>query len=634
MSENKEKEIYTRKLTVPKTVNEENRTISAVIASENPVRIYDYQNGFVDEVLLMSGMESVDQIPLVDSHRYSSVQQILGSCTGIKSEGVDLVGEISFSSVNQAEFTKTKEGHISKLSIGYEVLEYTIIPSGQRGNVNGKEYIADDKFDLKIVTKWRLLEVSLVALPADESTEFRNKNIQNTNSLNNEERGKNMDEKEVKTEVNAVEITTAERARAKEIRSAGRALDISEDVIDNLIDSGTDLSTARAKLIEEAGKNLKFVNSSVSVQKDESDNIREIAPLAIAQRAGIAITKEEAAEVRKSEFGGLGYQGLARTIMVKNGVRGVERMSNDAVATKILSRAMVGVGDFVNILANVATKSLQNAYINAPVTFNSWCGKGSLSDFKQAGIVQLSAFSALAKINEKAAFTDGTFLDSKENAQLETFGRSWIASRQTIIDDDVNALARVPGAMGASAAYTVNAAVYTFIEANGDMSDGKKLFSSDHNNISAAAANPSVTTIGAGLEKMMGQTSNGIKLGILPQYIIVPVSMAVGTEQVISSVYDPAQANGSTINPFSSNGRWRMQLITDPNLANSVWYLAANPNQVGTVTVHYLNGNELPTIRSAESRVSEALGIAFDCFLDFGISGDDYRGLYRNAAVA
>lgn len=73
------------------------------------------------------------------------------------------------------------------------------------------------------------------------------------------------------------------------------------------------------------------------------------------------------------------------------------------------------------------------------------------------------------------------------------------------------------------------------------------------------------------------------------------------------------------------------QLITDAQLdiANPKGYYAvADPRDVDTIEVTYLNGKRTPTL---ESKVSwDTLGIEWRMYHDFGINVLDYRGVAYN----
>ncbi|MEL0625302.1 Mu-like prophage major head subunit gpT family protein, partial [Marinomonas arenicola] len=78
--------------------------------------------------------------------------------------------------------------------------------------------------------------------------------------------------------------------------------------------------------------------------------------------------------------------------------------------------------------------------------------------------------------------------DNAEQIQLATYGRLFSISRQTIINDDLQAFTKLPMKMGRAAIRTVGDLVYALLMSNPNMKDGKSLFHADHNNILTAAA--------------------------------------------------------------------------------------------------------------------------------------------------
>ena len=154
----------------PNSLNLDTRTVSAVVATENPVPMFDWQRmEVVPEVLLMNGAILPDQVPLLDSHQWSSVKSILGSVRQLHRDGRQATGQLTFSSVASKEFTQVAEGHLTDVSIGYQVLKRTFIPNGSSQTVAGRAYAGP----VNVVTSWRSLEVSLTSIGADEQAKLR-----------------------------------------------------------------------------------------------------------------------------------------------------------------------------------------------------------------------------------------------------------------------------------------------------------------------------------------------------------------------------------------------------------------------------------------------------------------------------
>jgi hypothetical protein len=59
--------------------------------------------------------------------------------------------------------------------------------------------------------------------------------------------------------------------------------------------------------------------------------------------------------------------------------------------------------------------------------------------------------------------------------------------------------------------------------------------------------------------------------------------------------------------------------------SSKAWYLLADPNDLPVIEVAFLNGQESPTIETADADFS-VLGIQMRGFHDFGVSLQDPRG--------
>jgi len=61
------------------------------------------------------------------------------------------------------------------------------------------------------------------------------------------------------------------------------------------------------------------------------------------------------------------------------------------------------------------------------------------------------------------------------------------------------------------------------------------------------------------------------------------------------------------------------------------WFTVGDKNDVDTIQVDYLNGNEIPTI--VRSTTPGVLGFIWDTYLDVGVSVMDYRGIIKNNGI-
>lgn len=158
------------------TLNEQNRTVEATMATDQPVQVFDMRTWqIIREVLVMDGARYADQVPLLDSHDRSSVKKQLGSTRNIRKEGGKLVGIRHFSSVADAQeaFTKVREGHLTDGSIGYRVNQFRDLQPGESFALNGREFKNDGQDVLRISHDWTVREDSLTPIGADEAAKVR-----------------------------------------------------------------------------------------------------------------------------------------------------------------------------------------------------------------------------------------------------------------------------------------------------------------------------------------------------------------------------------------------------------------------------------------------------------------------------
>ena len=158
------------------TANEQDRSVEAVLGSETPVEVYDWQTDrVVEEVLVMAEARMPAQLPLLANHNRWSLDSILGSARELRVDGGQLLGRVMFATDpdSQRAWEKVLGGHITDVSIGYRVTQSTMIPAGQSASINGRTFTASPRRALRVSTEWTPKEVSLVPIGADATAKIR-----------------------------------------------------------------------------------------------------------------------------------------------------------------------------------------------------------------------------------------------------------------------------------------------------------------------------------------------------------------------------------------------------------------------------------------------------------------------------
>lgn len=418
----------------------------------------------------------------------------------------------------------------------------------------------------------------------------------------------------VNTDAERQAAQQAERQRCTEITSLCR--DFSVDPAEH-IEKGRSVAEVQAAILEQVRKNNQSTSTArAEVGEEESVKFSRAASDAILLRGGIRLEKPEAGA---TELRSMRLRDLMIDCVERQGNSKARHMSDE----DLMREALTGAGQFPGILSNAANKSMSEGYAAAGTTFDRWVGIGSNPDFKEATHYRLSEADELVQMTANGEFKHDAVSEESAKKSVLTFGRSFSLTRQAIINDDLSALTRIPSRYAASAHRGINKLVYkTLATASG-------IFTSNHGNLAATGAVPSVATIGAGRTAMRTQKNLRGKetLNIAPQYILIPAALETLTEQLLVSVTDPASSNSGVRNPFTG----RLEPICDAELDGysvDAWYLAAAAGLVDTIEVTYLNGVQTPTL---ESQISfDVLGMKWRIYIDYGVNNLDYRGLYKN----
>ena len=702
-----------------------------VIATENPVRRYDEDRGYVvNEVLLMEGVvlrANQSQIPIVDSHNDTTVRNIFGSIRGLQVIDGELHGTPSFASDpdSQVICQRMNEGHITDFSITALPMESLFIPHGQSYTTQRGQTIDGPAI---IHTRWQPHNASICATGADELSTVRRsytdlvrkvkrmdeallsqltamglpdgivdpsqilawvigklgtgaaavaepaepvENMEGDPKPDEVKKVENMDgnpteEDKKKDVVEAVSrALRVDAKRRKEIQSLCTAHKIERSFADSLCDDGVDLNTARAKVLERmASKPVGQTTERVSVAESSDDK------LFAAARDGLIMRTLRASGSRQTiERPAAGHEDFKNMKLSRMAEFYAERMGCDVrrMASKDVALVAMGhpgslnrfriqrdvnhtTGSFTSLLLDAANKTLLAGYEEAPYTWSNWArDAGTTTDFKNLNRIRFSEMGTPEMVPEGKEYRSATMSDSKETYAINKYGSIFTISWETVVNDDLDAISRIPAMQGAACRRLQNQAIYGVLTANAAMADTGALFNATaqttaggHANlVTGTAATPTVATLNAAYLSMM--TKKGLRsdviLNIQPAFLIVPAALGATALQLVGSIADPAAGgsnagNANTKNIYGPNGDRPLKVIIEPVLdANSAtaFYFAANNSQVDTVEITFLEGEQSPVLESEwdfdkdvyKNKVRQT----------FGVAPIDFRGLYKHNGV-
>ena len=414
----------------------------------------------------------------------------------------------------------------------------------------------------------------------------------------------------------ADEVRAAERRRISEIRGAVRDFGFTDTEADAFIDGGHDINEVRAAL-----------------QRKLADKSRRETPPAGGHR--VQTGGQDERETRVALMTNALEHRLNPTVELQDGARQYRGMR------MLAQRAgMHTTSDFPIVLGSQINTTLRRAYMAAPRTYRRIATRQTATDFRPIIRAQIGDNPRLLKVNEHGEFARGTIGEGKEQYQLETFGRVIGVTRRVLVNDQLDALTRVPRAWGVAAAALEDEIVWSLVTANANMEDGNALFSSAHGNLAGSGAVISVATVGAGRHAMRQQRTLepggkkgevGYRLSVEANLLVVPSALETAALQFLSSELVPASA--TDVNPFRRSLEPLVVPLLDDDSAKA-WYLFAEPAKSGIDTIEYayLDGQDGVY---TDTRIGfDVDGVEWKARLDFGAGVIDHRGMYKNAGPA
>lgn len=597
------------------------RTFTAVISSGSAVKRRDPFDGSLYNEALAVTPSSVrldrarsGVVPLLNSHRASTLDDQIGVVTDVRIEGGQLVADIrlSPSDAGKAVAAAIEAGTPPNISIGYVVHNMT-------------EGVASrDAIPTHTATDWELLEVSLVPIPADPQTFIRS---HKGNNMPIDESIEIDDDNEQETE-----YSKRNQPRAMSDRDARAAYDIAArahlpaEFARQHIEQGVTLAQFRTLVFNKLADAADRTQTS-SIRSDETfDNPnflnRTIEDVLYARMAGKPV------EGAAREMAGRTLLDLGTMVLQSRGER-VSWSSRAQIADHVMQRSggYHTTSDFPILLQGAGQRVLRDAYQAAETPLKLLARRRTAVDFRPMTSAQLSEAPQLLEVGEAGQIKYGSRSESKEVGSVKTYARLFSISRNALINDDLDAFGNSARDWGKSAAETEAGLLVALLTANnGDgptLSDGNPVYKTTRGNKASVGSAITVDALGDGRQALrnMKGLDGKTPINAIPKHLVVGSAKETEAEQVLAAI---AAAHVDDVNPFSG----KMALHVEPRLAGNAWRLFADPSQVSSIVIAYLNDLAGPQLAVQEGWTT--LGAEFRAVLDFGCWMEDWRGTYLN----
>ena len=463
-------------------------------------------------------------------------------------------------------------------------------------------------------------------------------------------------EDEVKAEV--ARQLKAEKTRRDAIVASVKLGRLERSFADQLIDDGVSVADANERILRKmANQPLGGTGSgsSVRVTESEQDKFMEQATAGLVQRCFQGqIKTQKAPDVQGAEhFRNLGLYRLAEACVRRMAIN-PERYSKSDVARLAMghqgtfdrlriqrsSDVYHTSGSFANLLLDAASKTLTASYVEAPYTWDQWVRQAqSVDDFKSINRISLGESPNLEVVPEGKEYPEGKVVDQRKSYKIEKYGKEFTITWETVINDDLDALSRIPAMHGAAARRTQEKAIYDVFLSNPTMPDGVALFSASHasgTNLSGSAAAPSKTTLDKAFEVMGKQKglNSDVFLGLTPSVLLVPLAYAgTALELVNSTASIENEKNSGVANLYGRGGARQLKVVATPYLdSNNAtnWYAIADNSLIDTVEITFLSGEESPVLESDWNMRNDSY--VYKVRQSFAAAVIEHRGIFANRA--
>jgi hypothetical protein len=329
------------------------------------------------------------------------------------------------------------------------------------------------------------------------------------------------------------------------------------------------------------------------------------------------------------------------------------RKSNDFIRAAFEADRMLRASGFSTVslsgvLSNVANKALVSSYDAVQVKWPTFCGVRSLNDFKAHTRYRLDTSGSFKKVGSTGELKHLGLTDDTFTLQADTYGAIIALTRQMQINDDLGAFTQLPSLIGRLAAIRVEEAAFVQLLGN----SGSFFANGNGNYISGAATALSIASLTSAEQKFMDFVSDGKPILSTPKTLLVGTALKVTADVLYSEAGIIASSLGSTSSKVTEPARnphaGKYPPVGSPYINNTAvkdqdgaaitgqsstaWFLFGDPAIIAAVAIGFLNGQQTPTIESAETDFA-TLGMQWRAFHDFGVGYENEKGAVMSAGV-
>lgn len=311
----------------------------------------------------------------------------------------------------------------------------------------------------------------------------------------------------------------------------------------------------------------------------------------------------------------------------------------DAMRKLAFDGSAVGPHSLTSVLGNSMHKSLMAAYRSTAGIATDVCFIDSQSDFKTHTRHTMNASGDFVIVPDGGNIESGQYSEETSTSQLDTYGRKWQYTRRQWINDDLGALRRMPIEIGRKGRNAVERLLAKTINTNAG-----SFYHADNNNLLTGSNSAfGYSALSAAVSAFLKQVDpDGDPIAVDSWGLIVSASNKVPADEMFTSdrVNETTTANKKSPAKNIHEGKymphtspWLHHTIDGVTGSDLAWYLIANPNDLATYVLAFLNGQQTPNLR-IDRFMKNSQAIEFESFFDFAVSQHNHRAAVKNKGEA
>lgn len=324
-------------------------------------------------------------------------------------------------------------------------------------------------------------------------------------------------------------------------------------------------------------------------------------------------------------------------------VRGSENFVRAAFrAERALQATAFSGASLTGIFTDSMNKLLLSAFAAVPQVWRNFTVVSSMKNFRPATRYRMITNGSFAVLPPTASFDHNSLSEeSFEIGKPVTYGAYLAVDRESMVNDDLSALATIPQSFGRLGAITVEKAIFTALME----SIGTFFAAGNDNYLSGGGSALSIAGLTAAAKLFDLRTDpNGDPCFIVPKYLVVGPSNKITAKQLVqqtTSVIAVGVGDESSVAPNSNPHAGDYTPLSTPWLENenidghttTGWGLFAPPlASAGLMEIGFLNGKQEPIIETAQADFTQ-LGIQTRAYFDFAVAMSDGRFGVWNAGA-